>query len=57
VLEIMSVANGFPEGPATAAINMLPDVIMLAIAAIQLGLIGYLLGGLGQERSVTRRPT
>lgn len=56
VLEIMDVADGFAQGPATPAINMLPDVIMLAIAGIQLGLVAYFLGGLGEERTVTRGP-
>lgn len=55
VLEIMSVADSFPAGPATPAINMLPDVIMLAIGALLLGFIVYFLGGLGEERSTTRR--
>ncbi len=57
VLEVISVSESFPSGPATSAINLLPDVIMLAIAGIQLGLVAYLLGGLGQERTATRRPS
>ncbi len=55
VLEVQSVAQTFPTGPATPAINMLPDAIMLAIGALQLGLIAYFLGGLGEERSTIRR--
>jgi len=55
VLEVQDVSQTFPSGPATPAINMLPDVIMLAIGALQLGLIVYFLGGLGQERSTVQR--
>jgi len=55
VLKIQDVAQTFPSGPATPAINMLPDAIMLAIGALQLGLIVYFLGGLGQERSSVQK--
>ena len=43
-------------GPGTAALNNLPIAMQLAIGGIQLVLIIYLLGGLGEERSTQRRP-
>lgn len=45
-----------PEGPATGAMNLLPVAMQLAIGVFQLGLIVYLVGGLGQQRSNQRRP-
>lgn len=44
------------DGPATAALNNLPIAIQLAMGLLQLGLIAYLLGGLGEERASQRRP-
>lgn len=44
------------EGPATAALTNLPIAIQVAMGVLQLGLIAYLLGGLGEERSTQRRP-
>lgn len=43
-------------GPATGALNLLPGAMQLAIGGIQVVLIAYLLGGLGQEKSTGRRP-
>ena len=56
VMEIVAIAGMFASGPATGAINLLPDVIMLAIGGLQVGLIVYFLGGLGEERTTSRRP-
>lgn len=56
VLEVVETANSFGQGPASGAINLLPDVMQLAIGAIQVILIIYLLGGLGEERAANRRP-
>jgi hypothetical protein len=44
------------SGPGTAAINLIPTAIVLAIGLLQIGLVVYLLGGLGQERTVARGP-
>jgi hypothetical protein len=56
IMEIVDVANGFADGPAMGAINLLPAAIQLAIGGIQIGLILYFIGGLGQERTADRRP-
>jgi hypothetical protein len=56
VLEILSVAESFPSGPASSAFNILPMAIQLAIGGLQVGLILYFIGGLGQERTAERRP-
>lgn len=45
-----------PEGPATDAMNLLPVAMQLTIGMFQVGLIVYLVGGLGQQRSERRRP-
>lgn len=44
------------QGPATGAIELIPTAIKLAIGVIEIGLIGYFLGGLGEERTASRRP-
>lgn len=56
VLEIMAVAETFPSGPATGALQLLPMAIQIAIGGIELGLILYFLGGLQEERTVSRGP-
>lgn len=56
VLEIVDISNNFASGPATSAINLLPAAMQLAIGGIQLILIVYFLGGLGEERAARRRP-
>lgn len=52
VLEVLDYAG---QGPATGAMNMLPDAMVLAMGGLQIGLIVYLLGGFGKERAATRR--
>lgn len=43
------------SGPATSAMNLVPQAMTLAIGVIQVGLLVYLLGGLGTERTVSSR--
>lgn len=54
-LRIKDLATQFPAGPATPAINLIPDAIMLAIAAIQVGVTLYFVFGLQSERARSRR--
>lgn len=56
VLEVLSIAEQLPSGPATDALNLLPPAMQLAIGAIQIILIVYLIGGLQDQRTVQRRP-
>lgn len=56
ILEIVRVANEMGEGPATGAINLIPQAIMIGIAIIQVAAIAYFLGAFSEERTVTRRP-
>jgi len=57
ILEIIATAEElFGTGPATPALNLLPMAIQLAIGGLQLGLILYFIGGLGEERASDRRP-
>lgn len=49
-------AFGVPAGPATDALTLLPTALQLVIGALQLGLILYFVGGLGEERAARRRP-
>lgn len=57
VLEVLAIAEEIAgEGPATDALNMLPVAMQLAMGGIQLVLVLYLVGGLGQERAAARRP-
>jgi len=55
VLTIVDIANSFASGPATGAINLLPDVLQLVMGVILLGAFAYLLGGIGEERAAARR--
>lgn len=57
LLEILSIGNDIAgTGPATGALTMLPAAMQLAIGGLQIIFIVYLLGGLGEERSQSRRP-
>lgn len=57
ILEVIAVGKEVAgKGPATDAMNLLPMGIQLAIGGLQVGLILYLIGGLGKERSAARRP-
>jgi len=53
---VLPLVNTGPAGPATTAMNLLPAAMQLAIGGLQVGLIFYLLGGLGEERAAQRRP-
>ena len=57
LLEVLAVGNEIAgTGPATDALNLLPQAMQLAMGGIQLIAIVYLLGGLGSQRSSERRP-
>ena len=55
ILEIVGIANSFGDGPATPAINLVPQAILVAIGIIQVVLVAYLLGAFGQQRTAQRR--
>jgi hypothetical protein len=52
---VLPIINYGPSGPADAAFNTLPTAIQLVIGAIEVGLIIYFVGGLGQQRTASRR--
>jgi len=57
LLEVLAEGRAISgTGPATGALELLPVAMQLAMGVLQIGLIVYLLGGLGQERSSQRRP-
>jgi len=58
LLEILAVAKdlGGYAGPASGAFDLLPTAIQLALGALQLGLILYFVGGIGEEKATARRP-
>lgn len=43
-------------GPATGALTLLPAAMQLGMGILQIGLIVYFVGGIGEERSSSRRP-
>lgn len=53
---VMPLVNTGPQGPATGALNLLPVAMQLAIGGLQVGLIVYLVTGIGEERAAQRRP-
>jgi len=56
LLEVVATANALSTGPGTAAIELLPTAVMIAIGGIQVILIAYLLGAFSEQRTATRRP-
>ena len=57
ILEIVSVGESVAgTGPATPAMNLLAPVMQLVIGMIQLGLIAYLIAGIGEQKSVAQEP-
>lgn len=52
---ILPIINYGPSGPADTAFNLLPTALQLVIGAIEVGLIVYFAGGLGQQRTAARR--
>lgn len=57
LLEILAIANQIAgTGPATGALNTLSVAMQLSMGILQIGLILYLVGGIGEERTATRRP-
>lgn len=57
LLEVLAIADQIAgTGPATGALNTLPLAMQLAMGIFEIGLILYLVGGLGEERTATRRP-
>lgn len=57
LLEVLAIGEEVAgTGPATGAFNLLPMAMQLAMGGLQVGLILYFIGGLGEERTATRRP-
>jgi hypothetical protein len=57
LLEVLAQGNEIAgTGPATGAMELLPVAMQLAMGILQIGLIVYLLGGLGEERAAQQRP-
>ncbi len=55
VLELLSVAESIGgTGPATDALNLLPVALQLAMGGLQIGLVLYFVGGIGEERAAGR---
>ncbi|MFB6201309.1 MAG: hypothetical protein ABEI98_04790 [Halorhabdus sp.] len=52
---VLPIINYGPSGPADTAFSLLPTALQLVIGALEVGLIVYFAGGLGQERTVNRR--
>jgi len=56
VLTIIDMANTrVGSGPATPAFDLLPVALQLAMGIVQLGLIVYLITGIGEERTARTR--
>lgn len=53
VLTVMDVVNGFGTGPATPAISMIPQAVVVAMLGLQVGVTAYFLGAFGQQRNVS----
>lgn len=57
VLEIIAIGESVAgTGPATPALNLLPVAFQLGLGGLQVGLILYFIGGLGEERAASRGP-
>jgi hypothetical protein len=56
VLTVTGLVNDFGTGPATPAIEMIPQAVVVAMLALQIGVTGYFLGAFGQQRKAQRRP-
>lgn len=52
---VLPIINFGPSGPADQAFSLLPTAIQLVIGALEVGLIVYFVGGIGEERTATRR--
>jgi len=52
---VLPIINFGPSGPADQAFSLLPTAIQLVIGALEVGLIVYFVGGIGEERAATRR--
>jgi len=52
---VLPIINFGPSGPADQAFSLLPTAIQLVIGALEVGLIVYVVGGIGEERAATRR--
>lgn len=52
---VLPIINFAPSGPADQAFSLLPTAIQLVIGALEVGLIVYFVGGIGEERAATRR--
>jgi len=56
VLTTTELVNSFGTGPATPAIEMIPQAVVLAMLTLQVGVTGYFLGAFGKQRQANRRP-
>ena len=56
VLEIVEISQSFSSGPATGAINLLPQALVLAMLIIQVIATAYLLGAFSQQRTANQGP-
>jgi len=56
VLRIVAIAESFGTGPASPAINLLPQALMLAMLIIEVIAVSYLLGAFSQQRKATQGP-
>lgn len=50
VLTVTGVVNSFGTGPATGAIEMVPQALVVAMLALQAGVTAYFVGAFGQQR-------
>lgn len=56
VLTVTGFVNSFGTGPATSAIDMIPQAVVVSMLVIQAGAVAYFLGAFGQQRRAQRRP-
>lgn len=57
VLFLLDIGEGIVgTGPATGALNLLPAAMQLGMGILQIGLIVYFIGGIGEEKASSRRP-
>jgi len=52
---VLPIMSNDPGGPATAALDLIPVAMQIGLAVLLLGAVVYLLFGIGQERTRTRR--
>lgn len=57
VLTVTGLVNSFGTGPATSAIEMVPQAVVVSMLVLQVGVTAYFLGAFGEQRQAGRRPT